>query len=131
MTGRRQLTAGPEEPDGPENTVLLRGRLTTEPVERELPSGDVIVTFRVSVARRGRTPLTARSRQTSDWIDCAAAAPGTRRRVLAWKPGDVVEVEGALRRRFYRGSGMPVSRLEVEVVRARRTASAQPHRRAS
>lgn len=130
MTGRRQAASRPEDQDESQNTVLLRGRLTTEPVERELPSGDVIVTFRVSVTRRGRTPLTARSRQTSDWVDCAAAAAGTRRRALAWKPGDMVEVEGALRRRFYRTSGAPVSRLEVEVLRARRAAVAEPQSRA-
>ncbi|MGN6132443.1 MAG: single-stranded DNA-binding protein [Nocardioidaceae bacterium] len=130
MTGRRQAAGGPDERAAPANTVLLRGRLTAEPVERELPSGDVIVTFRVSVPRSGGTPLTARSRQTSDWVDCAAAAPGVRRRVLAWKPGDAVEVEGALRRRFYRAAGAPVSRLEVEVARARRAAVAEPTRRA-
>ena len=106
--------------------MLLRGRLTAEPVERELPSGDVIVTFRVSVARRSKTPLTARSRQTADWVDCAAGAAGVRRRVRAWKPGDQVEVEGALRRRFYRTSATASSRLEVEVVRARRAAAATP-----
>jgi single-strand DNA-binding protein len=129
MKGRTQADQRPDEAT-PANTVLLRGRLTVDPVERELPSGDVIVTFRVSVARHGRTPLTSRSRQTADWIDCAAAGAGVRRRALTWRAGDQVEVEGALRRRFYRASGTASSRLEVEVVRARRATAAESGRRA-
>ena len=128
MTGRRRSPDRREETAETANSVLLRGRVTQEPVERTLPSGDVIVTFRVSMPRGTLTPLTARSRQAADWVDCVAAGPGARRRALAWKPGDVVEVEGALRRRFYRTSGAAVSRLEVEVVRGRRAVAAQPAR---
>lgn len=130
MTGPRQVPGRRQEVDEAANTVRLRGRVTQEPVERQLPSGDVIVTFRVSVARGCRTPLTARSRQTADWVDCVATGPGTRRRALAWRPGDLVEVEGALRRRFYRTPGAAVSRLEVEVSRARRAPATEPKRRA-
>lgn len=108
-----------EEPF-PANEVRLRGRLTAEPVERRLPSGDVIVTFRVSVAREGRSPLTARSRQSTDWVDCVTGAARLRRTVAGWAAGDQVHVEGALRRRFYRAQGVAGTRLEVEVVRARR-----------
>ena len=34
---------------------------------------------------------------------------------LGWQPGDVVEVEGAIRRRFFRAGGGAASRVEVEV----------------
>jgi single-strand DNA-binding protein len=109
-----------EEGPGPCNEVTLRGRLTAEPVERELPSGDVITTFRVSVARQRKTPLTARSQQSSDWVDCVAGGARVRRSVAGWSVGDEVEVHGSLRRRFYRAQGGAVTRLEVEVVRVRR-----------
>lgn len=104
----------------PANEVRLRGRLTAEPVERRLPSGDLIVTFRVSVTREGRTPLTARSRQSADWVDCVTGAARLRRTVAGWAVGDRVLVEGALRRRFYRAQGGAGTRLEVEAVRVRR-----------
>ena len=39
-------------------------------------------------------------------------------------PGDVVEVEGSLRRRFWRVGAGAASRSEVEVTRVRRVASA-------
>ena len=37
--------------DGDDNTVALRGRVSSAPTERELPSGAVITTFRLSVPR--------------------------------------------------------------------------------
>ena len=106
--------------ESPVNTVTLLGRLTAAPEERELPSGDVICTFRVSVPRRGRTPMTARSRQATDWVDCVAGGARARRAVRGWAAGDTVRVEGALRRRFYRTAGSANTRLEVEVVAVRR-----------
>ena len=111
---------GEEAGPGPCNEVTLRGRLTAEPVERELPSGDVITTFRVSVARQEKTPLTARSQQSSDWVDCVAGGARVRRSIAGWCVGDEVEVHGSLRRRFYRTQGAAVTRLEVQVVRVRR-----------
>lgn len=129
MTRRRgpvvgQETAG-ERPAGADdaragvaarNEVALRGRVTSAPVVKELPSGSEVVTVRLSVVRE-QTPMTAGSRATSDWLDCSAWSPRCRRTVQRWRPGDVVEVEGALRRRFPRGGG--VSRVEVEVLGAR------------
>ena len=102
-----------------ENTVLLRGRVSTAPEPRELPSGSVIVTFRVTVPRSA-TAMTRGSRQTVDWLDCVAWGPGPRRTVATWRLDDEVEVGGALRRRFYRGGQGTSTRLEVEVLRARR-----------
>ena len=101
------------------NTVSLAGRVSSAPVERELPSGDKVVTFRLVMARE-QTAMTARSKQVSDWVDCAAWTGRVRRSVGSWQVGDHVEVEGALRRRFFRDAGGASSRVEVEVIGARR-----------
>jgi single-strand DNA-binding protein len=101
------------------NEVRLAGRVTTGPKERALPSGDVIVTFRLSMAREP-SPMTKGSRQTSDWVDCVAFGARARRSVAAWAVGDRVTVEGALRRRFYRAGDGAATRVEVEVLRAGR-----------
>lgn len=101
------------------NEVRLVGRLTSAPEERVLPSGDVILTFRMSMTR-DPTPMTRGSKQTSDWADCVAFGARVRRTVGSWQVGDPVRVEGALRRRFYRGTGGTATRVEVEVLKAAR-----------
>ncbi len=101
------------------STVLLQGRVTAVPVERALPSGDPLVTFRLSVRRRP-TPLGRGSKQTTDWVVCVAGSARVRRTASAWSVGDEVEVDGVLRRRFFRGEGGGGSRLEVEALRVRR-----------
>ena len=103
------------------NRVVLRGRVSGAPDERELPSGALVVGVRISVRRDGTaTAMTKGSKQTVDWLECTAWSGLTRRTVAPWEVGDLVEVEGALGRRFPRGGG--VSRVEVEVLRARRLA---------
>ena len=105
--------------DSDDNTVVLRGHVSTPPAVRELPSGAVITTFRVSVPR-ARTLMTAGSRQSVDWVDCTAWGAKVRRTVGGWGLGDRVEVGGALRRRFYATAAGSSTRLEVEVLTARR-----------
>ncbi len=100
------------------NRVVLRGRVSTAAEERELPSGTTIVTVRLSVEREA-TPMTTGSRQGHDWVDCSAWGGRSRRTVAGWRAGDVVELEGALRRRFYRAGGATSTRLEVEILAAR------------
>lgn len=101
------------------NEVRLVGRLAVEPAHRELPSGDVLVTFRLVVARgRAARP----SAPTVDTIDCAAWRKDVQRSLGRVAPGDVLEVDGALRRRFWRTGGGAASRSEVEVARVRRLA---------
>ena len=96
------------------NEVRLVGRVSQPPEERELPSGDVIWTFRVVVPRpRGS------GRTTVDALECAAWTARARRSVAGWRAGDVVEVSGAMRRRFFRGVGGPASRVEVEMASGR------------
>ena len=103
------------------NEVRLQGRLSGEAEERVLPSGEVLVNFRLAV---GRSPDSGPSRVTVDKIDCVVRRAGLRRTVGAWTVGDVVELEGMLRRRFWRGTAGLASRYEVEVTSARRLARA-------
>ncbi len=110
----------------PANLVRLRGRVSSGPEGRDLPSGSVIVSVRISVPR-DPSPMTAGSRQTTDWVECTAWGGRPRRTVAGWSVGDVVEVEGSLRRRFSRGGSGTATRLEVEVLGGRRVArGAQP-----
>lgn len=108
-----------------DNVVVLRGRVSSAPTERELPSGAVITTLRVSVAR-ARTAMTSGSRQAVDWVDCTAWSTRSRRSVGPWQAGDDVEVTGALRRRFFRTGAGSSTRLEVEVISARRIRPSDP-----
>jgi single-strand DNA-binding protein len=105
------------------NQVRLRGRVSTPPQRRVLPSGTEIVTLRLSVAREP-SPMATGSRQTTDWFDCSVWGGRLRRTVAGWREGDLVQVEGALRRRFYRAGGGTATRVEVEVLRGRVTARA-------
>lgn len=104
------------------NEVHLVGRLAAEPVRRELPSGDQLVSFRLVVER----PPGARSGRgssrspTVDTLDCAAWRKDVQRVLGRAGAGDVLEVHGVLRRRFWRTGGGAASRSEVEVVRVRR-----------
>ncbi|MGN6472410.1 MAG: single-stranded DNA-binding protein [Mycobacteriales bacterium] len=97
------------------NEVLVVGRLSTSAEARELPSGDEVVSWRLVVDRPSTAP-----RAGVDVIDCVAFAARVRRAALKWHPGDVIEVEGALRRRFWRTSSGTASRYELETSRAGR-----------
>ncbi|MCW2758488.1 MAG: single-stranded DNA-binding protein [Nocardioidaceae bacterium] len=108
--------------DGPANQVTVRGRLTADPVARTLPSGAQIVTVRVSVPRE-QTVMTRGSRQTTDWFDCTAWSSASRRRVSSWVEDDQVELTGALRRRHYRQGDGGGSRIDIEVLSAKRLSS--------
>jgi single-strand DNA-binding protein len=107
------------EPATHRNEVLLVGRLAAPAEERTLPSGDVLVTFRLVVQRPPGGRSTARRVPTVDTLDCVAWRAPVRRSVLGWSAGAEVEVTGALRRRFWRGPTGAASRCEVEVSRAR------------
>lgn len=111
----------------PRNEVVLVGRVSSAPTERELPSGDVLLTWRVVVDRPleppSKRPTKAgaeRRTPTVDALDCVGRTAAVRRTVAGWSEGDVVHVEGAVRRRFWRGPGGLVSRHEIEVRTARR-----------
>jgi len=97
------------------NEVLLTGRVSGEPQERELPSGDRVVQFRVVVRRATPRPPGGGSRASVDTIDVSCWTKALQRKALRCVAGDAVTVHGALRRRFWRAPGGPASRYEVEV----------------
>lgn len=101
------------------NEVHLVGRVTGAPEERILPSGAQLVTFRVAVPR-GATVMTRGSTQTVDVLDCVAWAADARRAAGSRQVGDLVDLRGAIRRRFFRGPQGAVSRVELEVLSLRR-----------
>lgn len=118
MTQQAAQQAGAQTPPG-RNLVSLCGRVSSAPVERSLPSGDGIVTLRVVLARE-KSPMSAKSRQASDWVDCVAWGGRAKRVVSRWRLDDIVEIDGALRRRFFRAEGRTSTRVEVEVLGGRR-----------
>ena len=115
------------------NEVVLWGRLSAPAEQRELPSGDVIVTLRVVVDRPtgpSRSTGSSATRRRSpdgkvrspgvDTIDVVCWSASTRRVALRLGGGEQIEVEGALRRRFFAAAAGRQSRYEVEAARVRR-----------
>jgi single-strand DNA-binding protein len=98
------------------NEVRLVGRVSADPAELTLPSGDTLWTFRLVVDRPG--PSVGRGRQL-DTLDCAVWSGRVKRSVPTWRQGDLVEVTGAIRRRFYAAGAAKVSRYQVEVTGGR------------
>jgi single-strand DNA-binding protein len=98
------------------NEVHLVGRVSATAVERRMPSGDVLTSFRVVVDRvePGDGP-----RRRVDAVDCHTWSGRVRQQAAGWHDGDVVDLSGALRRRFFRTAAGTQSMTEVEVVRAR------------
>ena len=97
--------------DSADNQIFLRGRLAAEPLTRELPSGDELCSFRLTVRRADSSRV--------DSIECAATAAKARRTLARAEPGDELEVRGCLRRRFWRSPSGPASRYAVEVATVR------------
>lgn len=103
------------------NEVLLVGRVSGLPEQRELPSGDQIVAWRVVVDRKPvRRPPEGVRTVSVDTFDCVAWTARLRRSALVLAEGDIVEVQAALRRRFWRAGGATASRYELEVLALRR-----------
>jgi single-strand DNA-binding protein len=105
------------------NEVRIAGRVSGEVAEKVLPSGDLLVGFRVVARRPGPGPTRV------DTIEVSARSSRARTAAGRLAHGDRVEVEGALRRRFFRGGGGPTSRYEVEAVAVRRLRRAGSGRR--
>ena len=102
------------------NEVVLVGRVSSPAAERVLPSGDTIASWRITVDREG---------EGRDVVDCTAWTARLQRSALAWDKGDVVEITGALRRRFWRAGAGLGSATEVEVHTAKRVSSASRPRK--
>ena len=84
------------------NVVALVGRLARPPEIKELPSGDRLVAYEVTVSREGEraegVPVV--------WFGAPASAADH-------DVDDTVVVVGRVRRRFYRPGGATQSRTEV------------------
>jgi single-strand DNA-binding protein len=95
-----------EQEDFSLNDCLLRGRVSAQATDRELPSGERVVEFRLIVTRAEREGV--------DTLDIAAWSAKSRRAALSLKPGEWVEVSGAVRRRFWQGPAGVASRWQIE-----------------
>lgn len=98
------------------NLAIIGGRLSSDPVERTLPSGDTLVAYEVTVARPDAPT------DTVPVVLLGGRPPG------GLVAGDEVVVVGRVRRRFFRAGGATASRTEVvadQVVPARRRAAAR------
>jgi single-strand DNA-binding protein len=102
-----------------DNQVFLRGRLAATPVVRELPSGDELCSFRLTV------PRAPGGRVRVDSLDCCTTRLRVRRTVERADPGDEFEVTGSLHRRFWRSPAGLASRYEFDVASARISARRQ------
>ena len=100
------------------NEVRLVGRLAADPQLRELPSGDTVWNLRV-VVERAVLPGKEKPRQRVDSLECAVWSGRLKKQVEKWEAGYIVEVSGALRRRFFRAGGATASRVEVELTGGR------------
>jgi single-strand DNA-binding protein len=88
------------------NDLMLRGRVSAQAVEKELPSGDKVVEFRLIVSRLERGGV--------DTLDIAAWSSKMRRSALTLKEGEWVEISGSIHRRFWSGPTGVASRWQVE-----------------
>lgn len=88
------------------NECLLRGRVSAVATDRELPSGEHVVEFRLIVKRLDRDGV--------DTLDIAAWSAKSRRSSLSLKPGEWVEIAGSVRRRFWQGPAGVASRWQIE-----------------
>lgn len=90
------------------NVVLLRGTLSSEPVVRQLPSGDSVTQIDLTTQVGGR----------------ATSVPVAVHQVhVTVGRGDAVVVTGHVSRRFFRAGGLTQSRTEViasEIIKATR-----------
>lgn len=90
------------------NDVMLRGRVSAEGIEKELPSGDKVVEFRLIVTRSKGEGV--------DTLDIGAWNAKARRSALSLKPGQWIEVMGSVHRRFWKAPTGVASRWQVEAI---------------
>lgn len=106
-----------------DNDVHLHGRVSGEPEPRTLPSGDLLVALRVVVPRpadRRGSGAGRPGRARVDTIDVTCWSGSTRKVAVRLRDGDEVELDGSLRRRFFRSGVAVQSRYDVEVRALRR-----------
>lgn len=94
------------EEDHSFNDCLLRGRVSAPAVDRELPSGEHVVEFRLIISRDKRDGV--------DTLDIASWSAKNRRIALRFQGGEWIEVSGSVRRRFWQSPGGLASRWQIE-----------------
>jgi single-strand DNA-binding protein len=90
------------------NDLLLRGRVSQEAIEKELPSGDKVVEFRLIVSREKLSGV--------DTLDIGAWSAKARRVALTLTADEWIEVSGSIHRRFWSAPTGLASRWQVEAV---------------
>ncbi len=94
------------------NEIVLVGRLSGAPEWREMTGDEQVAVWRLIVEHRN-----ARSPQDAiDTIRCVTYDPAIQQDVRTWAHGDVIEVRGSLRHRFWRSPTGPRGLYEVEAV---------------
>jgi len=107
----KQIAAQAETETNDLNVAFVAGSLSSDPVERTLPSGDLVVNYEIT----SRSPGSGTQTVPVAWFK----PPKRRQRLVA---GDAVLVIGQVRRRFFRAGGATASRTEIvadKVVRRR------------
>ena len=94
------------------NEVSLVGRLSGEPTEKSLPSGDKVVEFRVVIPRNGKPSRSKKG--LVDTIDVAAWSAVNRKIALKLNEHSWVAITGSIRRRFWQSPAGLASRWQVE-----------------
>jgi hypothetical protein len=87
------------------NVVYLEGRLSSEPVLRELASGSRLLSLEVTTETESGSASVPVA-----WFDPPA--------IPEWATGTEVAIRGLVKRRFYRGAAGTQSRTEVVAVEA-------------
>ena len=88
------------------NRVELAGRVSGEPSEKTLPSGDVVAEFRLVIDRDDREGV--------DTLDVAVWKAQLRKRALSLEAEEWIGIKGVLRRRFWKVRTGIASRWQVE-----------------
>lgn len=88
------------------NKVNLVGRISEPAKEKTLPSGDVLVEFRLIIERDDREGV--------DTLDIATWPAQLKKRALKLEEDQWVGVKGVLRRRFWKTPTGVASRWQVE-----------------
>ena len=107
---KKRISKVSEEIHNPRNEVFLEGRVSSQPKESVLPSGDLVVEFRIVIDRlfqRG-------SKREVDTLDIAVWAARARKGAMRLQVDDWVAIEGAVRRRFWKAPTGLASRWQVE-----------------
>jgi single-strand DNA-binding protein len=88
------------------NKVNLVGRISEPAKEKTLPSGDVLVEFRLIIERDDREGV--------DTLDIATWPTQLKKRALKLEEDQWVGIKGVLRRRFWKTPAGVASRWQVE-----------------